>query len=154
MAKDETGARHDTETVVDARGRVRVFQDANVVGAVTKRGVCRASHAPPVWSRVRTVHYVEGKTLSRVSVVSGLHSRRMTCIVHKASPAQLKHHCDACPKSHRSTNPSCSANLGLETFASLPSCLYEITTRRNTGQWKRSASFLRASKTANAEYTR
>lgn len=142
------------ETVVDARGRVKLFNNATVVGTVSRSGVFRASVCPPVWARVQTVHFVEGRTLDRVAVVSGLHSRRMVCVVRKATPEQIKIQCDACPKSHSSRNPSCSANLGLKTFARRPSCLYNITTRKNIGPWKKSATFLRASKTASAVFTR
>lgn len=142
------------ETVVDARGRVKLYNKANVVGTVSKSGKFRASLCPPVWARVKAVHFVEGKTLNRVTVVSGLKSRRMVCIIRLATPTQVQTHCDACPKSHSSKNPSCSANLGMKTFARRPSCLYDITSRKNTGAWKRSATFLRASKTANAVFTR
>ena len=142
------------DTVVDARGRVKLFNNASVVGSISKTGKFRASNCPPVWARVKTVHFVAGGTLDRVSVVSGLGSRRMVCVVRKATPVQLETNCDACHKSHSALNPSCSANLGLKTFASHPSCLYDITTRKNTGRWKQSATFVRASKTANAVYTR
>jgi len=140
---------------VDARGRVTLFVGAQPVAVVNKRGKSTPVVRSPVWSKVRTIHFVEGVTLNRVSIIQSTHAKqRMQCIVRKASAAQIDQHCDTCPKVHRSTNPSCSATLKLNTFASKPGHLYSIKTRRDQGAWRSSTTFLGASKTGNATYTK
>ncbi len=141
-------------TSVDARGRISLFDGARVVARVTRRGTAKASARPPVWARVHTVHYVVGGSLDRVAVVNKLGADRLDCIIHRATAHQVAIHCDTCPKVHRASNPSCSANLHLTTFATLPGHLYDIGTRADKGAWAQRASFLGASKTADAIFQR
>jgi hypothetical protein len=113
--------------------------------------------APPVWSRVKAVHYVRGVTLDRVALLhprSAGNPRVLEAICHKVSDQQREQNCDMCPKTHRASNVTCSANLGLHTYATNAGHLYDIHTRADLGPWNMSATFLKTSKTALASFTR
>ena len=150
------GEPPDTEEVVDKRGHVVLFEGAVPIIAVTKAGGVRRIVRPPVWSRVKTVHYVCGVSLDRVAVITRFdgNARSFECIVNRVAPQQLQWGCDTCTKSHSSRNPSCSANLGVKTFASKPFHLYDITTRKDLGRWVPDILFLKASKTGMGTFTK
>jgi hypothetical protein len=116
------------------------------------------TEAPPVWSRVKAVHYVCGKTLDRVALIHPRtpagHRNRIDAICHKVSDRQRRIGCDMCPKTHRLTNVTCSANLGLHTYATKDGHLYDIHTRADLGKWNMSATFWKTSRTALASFTR
>ena len=144
-----------TVSVTDARGRVTIYDGPVPVVRVSSRGTAERVVRPPVWARVVAVHYVAGRTLDRVAVIE----RRaggavLLCVIRRAAPQQLTTQCDACPKRHRHRNTSCSANLGLDTFARRPGHLYDIHTRRDVGAWSCNATFLGKAKTGVGLYTR
>ena len=140
--------------VTDARGRTTVFEGAIPVARVSPLGIVKIVNRPPVWSRIRAVHYIIGGSLTRVSVVTGNNTNQMQVIVKKASDGQIENNCDTCPKHHRITNPTCSQNLGLSTFASDPHHLYDITSRKDKGEWSINSIFLGASKCGTGIFTK
>ena len=107
-----------------------------------------------MWSRIHAVHYVIGGSLTRVSVVTGNNTKQMQVIIKKASDGQIKNDCDTCPKHHRLTNPTCSENLGLATFASDPTHLYDITSREDKGKWNMDSIYLGAARCGTGIFTK
>ena len=142
------------EEVVDARGHVVLFEGAVPVISVTKNGGVRRIFRPPVWGRVKEVQFVCGSTLDRVAVTERASATRFEAIVNQVSARQLRWGCDTCTKGHSSHNPSCSANLGVKTFASKPGHLYDIRTRQDLGRWTSDILFIKASKTGLGTFTR
>ncbi len=142
------------EEVVDARGHVVLFEGAVPVISVTKSGGVRRILRPPVWGRVEEVQFVCGATLDRVSVTERASTSHFEAIVNQVSAQQLEWGCDTCSKGHSSHNPSCSANLGVKTFASREGHLYDIKTRQDLGKWTRDILFIKASKTGLGTFTK
>jgi len=142
------------ETSSDSRGRVTLFEGAIPALKVTRAGVSRPANPVPVWSRVKAVHFVMGGTLERVAIVDTHGRDAMTCIVHMVPESQRAKHCDKCPKTHRTTNAACSANLGIDTYASTPGTLYDINTGRTHGRWRHNGVYRGTSKTCLADFVR
>ena len=148
MAKEADAA---LDVVSDSRGRITLYDGPLAVCRVDKKGQPRPVKRPPSWHRVKKVHLIEGQTLNRVHIVK--RSKRMIEAIVKVVPAsQRKKQCDTCPKQHSPHNPTCSANLGLATFATRSNHLYSITTRADLGPWRTDSEFLGSATVGTTTY--
>ena len=137
----------------DSRGRITLFSNYQAVCTVNKNGVAKPVHRPPSWSKIKTVHAIEGKTLNRVHFTAKT-PQAIDAVVKRIPDTQRKIQCDRCPKTHRKTNAQCSANLGLQTFALKAGHLYDIRTGADLGTWKSDATFLGSATVGSVTYRR
>lgn len=127
----------DSLKEVEAKGITTIYQGLFPVVSVNKQGVARPlKNRQPKWSRVKVVHYIQGQTLNRLSVIEGLGTRHIRCAVRQVNAQQRESQCDDCIRLHRPTNKNCSATLGIRSNATDPTKLYKWTTKKAAGVWK------------------
>ena len=149
-SQSDTG---DFTQVVDDRGHITLFDGLTATVRIRKNGTAKKIWRPPTWSMVKKIDFIEGQTLSRVAVTrkenkgSTLH-----VAVKKVSDIQRTMQCDGCAKQHSKNNPSCSANLGIKTFASKANHLYSFATREDLGEWRGDISYIGAATVGSGTY--
>lgn len=137
-----------------SRGVTTLFDDITAVVSV-RGGVARHVLRSPSWSRVKNIEYIEGGTLSRVSVRETIRRGVFTAIVKRIPESQRKIGCDQCRQKHRPTNARCSATIGVVTHATATGHLYDFETGRDCGVWATSEeAWLRSSTVGRATYSR
>ena len=139
--------------VTDSRGRITLFDGCQAVCKVNSRGEPRPVKRPPSWHRVKRVDVVEGQTLNRVHILSRV-GKTINAVVKVIPASQRAKQCDTCPKTHSAHNPSCSANLNLNTFASKRGHLYNIHTKADLGRWRSDGEFLGSATVGTMTYFR
>ena len=143
----------DLDVVTDSRGRITLFDGCQPVCSVSSNGVPRPVKRPPSWPRVKKIDLVEGRTLNRVHILSR-NSKTIKAVVKRIPASQRAKQCDTCPKVHSVHNPSCSANLRLNTFASKNGHLYNIHTKADLGKWRSDSEFLGSATVGTITYFR
>lgn len=138
MERNANEASDEDEAIaITRKGVTTLFNGPKTVAVINRRGKCRPLwRRQPRWSRIHSVEYLEGKTLSRVHVISQT-PQKITAYVRVISPQQLRAQCDDCMRSHRPTNKKCSATLSLKTNARNPNFLYFWDNKKSAGKWKR-----------------
>lgn len=122
-----------------------IYDGAFPIGTVAKNGRLRvrAGGKNPRWSRVKTVHYLEGGTLTRVSIVSTAEDGSFHAITREIADSARKSQCDDCVRGHRATNKNCSATLGLPSRASKEGFLYHFGSKAPAGRWHKTDAYVR-----------
>lgn len=118
------------------RGVTTLYKGAYQVARI-KKGKVSVSKGMriPIWSRIKIVDYVDGKTLSRLHVIER-QKNTIRVIIKTLSHKQMTMQCDACMRSHAPHNKRCSATLGIISAASAPGVLYTWGSLAPAGRWK------------------
>ena len=148
-------ASGELRQLVDDRGHITLFDGITATIRIRKNGTAKKIWRPPTWSLVKKIDYICGETLDRVAVLKKEKGGTVLTVATKlASDSQREIQCDACPKKHSPNNPSCSANLGIKTFARKRNHLYNFQTRQDCGEWMPNISFIGAAKVGSGTFSR
>lgn len=141
---------------VNSKGITTVYDGIFAITTVSRKGVPRAlKKRAPKWARVKHAHYIEGETLTRVSVYEGLGTNTIKTAVRLVSDTQRRINCDDCLRLHRPTNKNCSATLGIKTNARKAGVLYKWENKKSAGKWRKTDLEIGGrEKVGVAEYTK